>query len=144
MATRVLVPMDYSELATKALRTTLSLHPEAEITVLHVIDFRTSDLGPGGWGDEPDEFDQWLADAREHAMDLLADAEEIAAEYDRTIDTDLVVGEDADEILDYVDANDFDLVVVGSHGRSLPARILMGGVSERVVRRSPIPVMVVR
>ena len=74
MTTRILIPMDYSELAKKALRTALSLHPDAEITVLHVIDFRTSDLGPGGWGDEPEEFDQWLEDARDHAEELLADA----------------------------------------------------------------------
>ena len=144
MTTRVLIPMDYSELAKKALRTALSLHPDAQITVLHVIDFRTSDLGPGGWGDEPQEFDQWLADARDHAEELLADAEGIAAEYDQVIDTDTVVGEDASEILDYVDEHDVDVIIMGSHGRSLPARILMGGVSETVVRRAPVPVMVVR
>jgi nucleotide-binding universal stress UspA family protein len=144
MTARVLIPMDYSELAKKALRTALSLHPDAEITVLHVIDFRTSDLGPGGWGDEPDEFDQWLDDARDHAEELLADAEGIAAEYDQEIDTDTVVGEDATEILNYVEEHDIDMVIMGSHGRSLPARILMGGVSETVVRRAPVPVMVVR
>ncbi|MFC7132440.1 MULTISPECIES: universal stress protein [Salinibaculum] len=144
MATRVLVPMDYSDLAEKALRTTLSLHPDADITVLHVIDFRSSDLGPGGWGDEPDEFDQWLAKAREHTHELLADAEAIAAEYDVDIATDSVVGEDASSILEYAEDNDVDLIILGSHGRSLPARILMGGVSETVVRRAPAPVMVVR
>jgi len=144
MATRVLVPMDYSELAEKALRTVVSLHPDAQITVLHVIDFRTSDLGPGGWGDSPDEFDEWLADAREHAADLLADAEATAAEEGVEIETDTVVGEDASSILSYVHDHDIDLVVMGSHGRSLPARILMGGVSETVVRRAPVPVMVVR
>jgi len=136
--------MDYSELAEKALRTVVSLHPDAQITVLHVIDFRTSDLGPGGWGDSPDEFDEWLADAREHAADLLADAEATAAEEGVEIETDTVVGEDASSILSYVHDHDIDLVVMGSHGRSLPARILMGGVSETVVRRAPVPVMVVR
>ena len=136
--------MDYSDLAEKALRTTLSLHPDADITVLHVIDFRSSDLGPGGWGDEPDEFDQWLADAREHTDELLADAEAIAAEYDVDIATDSVVGEDTSSILEYAEDNDVDLIILGSHGRSLPARILMGGVSETVVRRAPVPVMVVR
>ena len=140
----VLVPMDYSELSKTALRTTLSLHPDAKLTVLHVIDFRTSDLGPGGWGDSPAEFDEWFADARDHAEDLLAEAEEIAAEYDIEIETDTAVGEDARTILGYVEDNDVDLVVVGSHGRSLPARILLGDVSETVVRHASVPVMVVR
>jgi nucleotide-binding universal stress UspA family protein len=136
--------MDYSELAEEALRTVLSLHPDAEITVLHVIDFRTSDLGPGGWGDAPDEFDVWLEEAREHADGLLGDAEAIAAEYDVDVGTETVVGEDASSILSYVEDHDVDLVVLGSHGRSLPARILMGGVAESVVRRAPVPVMLVR
>lgn len=140
----VLIPMDYSELAKEALRTALSLHPDADVTVLHVIDFRTSDLGPGGWGDEPDEFDQWLAEARDHADQLLAEATTIAAEYDTEVQTETVVGEDASSILDYIEGNDVDLVIMGSHGRSLPARILLGGVSESVVRRAPIPVMLVR
>jgi len=144
MSTRVLVPIDYSELAEKALRTVLSLHPDAEITVLHVIDFRTSDLGPGGWGDSPGEFEEWLADARERAADLLAEAEATAAEEGVEIETDTVVGEDASSILSYVADHDIDLVVMGSHGRSLPERILLGGVSETVVRRAPVPVMVVR
>jgi nucleotide-binding universal stress UspA family protein len=144
MTLRLLVPVDYSELSTKALRTTLELHPDADITVVHVIDFRTSDLGPGGWGDSPKEFDEWLADARDHAADLLADAEAIAAEYDTDIETDALVGEDARRILQYIDEGEFDLVIMGSHGRSLPARILLGGVSETVVRRAPIPVLVVR
>lgn len=76
---QVRAPADYSELAEKALRTTCSLHPEAEITVLHVIDFRTSDLGPGGWGDYQGEFDDWLSEAREHTDELLARAEAITS-----------------------------------------------------------------
>ena len=144
MGTRILVPMDYSDLAEKALRSTLSLHPDADITVLHVIDFRTSDLGPGGWGDEPDEYDQWLTEAKGATEELLAEAETIAAEYDTEIETDYVVGEDARRILEYIDDHDVDVVIMGSHGRSLPARILMGGVSETVVRRAPVPVMLVR
>jgi nucleotide-binding universal stress UspA family protein len=142
--TRVLVPVNYSELSEKALRTALELHPDADLTALHVIDFRTSDLGPGGWGSAPGAFDEWLEDARGHAEKLLADAEEVAAEYDAEIETDEVVGEDASSILEYAEEGDFDLIVIGGHSRSLPARILLGGVSETVVRRARIPVLVVR
>lgn len=144
MVTRVLIPIDYSDLAEKALRTALSLHPDADITVLHVIDYRTSDLGPGGFGNEPDEMEKWLDEARAATEELLAEAEAIAAEYDTEIETDYVVGEDASSVLRYVEDDGFDLIIMGSHGRSLPARILMGGVSETVVRRAPIPVMLVR
>jgi len=141
---QIVVPMDYSDLSEKALRTTCSLHPDAEITVLHVIDFRTSDLGPGGWGETPNTWDDWLNEAREHADELFDRATAIAAEYDVEISTAVDVGEDARTILEHIEEHDIDLVVIGSHGRSLPARILLGGVSETVVRRAPVPVMVVR
>lgn len=144
MTEQILVPMDYSDLSTQALRRALSDYPDSEITVLHVIDFRTSDLGPGGFGSAPGAWDEWLTGAREHAADLLAAAEDIAAEAGREVTTDTVVGEDSSSIVRYVEEGDFDLVVMGSHGRSLPARILLGSVSASVVRRSPVPVMVVR
>ncbi|MFW6265865.1 MAG: universal stress protein, partial [Halanaeroarchaeum sp.] len=44
----------------------------------------------------------------------------------------------------YVEETDVDHVVIGSHGRSGVGRILLGSVAERVVRRSPTPVTVVR
>jgi len=144
MPDHLLVPMDYSDLSKRALRKAVTDYPEAEVTVLHVIDFRTSDLGPGGWGDNPHSWDHWLAEAREHAADLLAAAEEIAAEEGATVTTETVVGEDASSIVEYAETHDVDQIVMGSHGRSLPARILLGSVSAAVVERAPVPVTVVR
>lgn len=48
------------------------------------------------------------------------------------------------EILAYVDENDIDVVVMGTAGRSGADRVLLGSVTERVVRTSPIPVVTVR
>lgn len=47
------------------------------------------------------------------------------------------------EILRYIEAHDIDLVVVGTHGRSGVDRYLLGSVSEKIVRSSPVPVLVV-
>ena len=144
MTQTILVPMDYSELSREALRTTLSLHPDAEVVVLHVLDWHASDMGPGGWGSTPHDWDDWIQEAHEHADGLFDDAREIAAEYDAEITTDTVVGEDARSIVSYAEEHDVDLIVIGSHGRSIPARILLGSVAETVVRRAPVPVLVVR
>jgi nucleotide-binding universal stress UspA family protein len=54
------------------------------------------------------------------------------------------VGDPADEILSYVDENESDLVVIATHGRSGLDRLLLGSVTERVLRRSPSPVFVVK
>jgi nucleotide-binding universal stress UspA family protein len=37
-----------------------------------------------------------------------------------------------------------DVIVVGSHGRGAIERILLGSVSEQIVRHAPCPVLVVR
>ncbi|GAB7020902.1 hypothetical protein JCM18750_37640 [Halostagnicola bangensis] len=37
-----------------------------------------------------------------------------------------------------------DHIVIGSHGRSGPSRVLLGSVTERVARRAPVPVTIVR
>jgi nucleotide-binding universal stress UspA family protein len=53
-------------------------------------------------------------------------------------------GRPSDRIFEYVDDNDVDLVVMGTHGRTGVGRVLLGSVAERVIRRSDVPVMAVR
>lgn len=53
-------------------------------------------------------------------------------------------GHPVEEICDYAINNTIDLIVMGTHGRSGLARILLGSVAERVVRISPCPVLIVR
>ena len=144
MATSVLVPMTYGPLSEQALRRALETYPDGEVTVLHVVDFRSSDRGPGGWGDEPSEWDDWLDTARDHAEELFAEARDVAAEYDREIATESVVGKAASTIVEYAEEHDPDVVVIGSHDRSARARFLLGNVADHVVRRSPVPVLLVR
>ena len=52
-------------------------------------------------------------------------------------------GDVADEILGYIDEEDIDLVVMGTHGRSGVRRMLIGSVAEEVVRHSDCPVLTV-
>jgi nucleotide-binding universal stress UspA family protein len=47
-------------------------------------------------------------------------------------------------IRSYVEDHDIDLVVMGTHGRSGIERYLLGSVTEKTVRTSPVPVMTVR
>lgn len=143
MARHVLVAMDYSEQSETALRRALEDFPEAEITALHVIDFRSSDPDSGGFGDV-NAWDDWFESAREHAAELLSTAETIADEFDHGITTETTVGEASRSILEYVGDHDVDHVYVGSHGRHGVARVLLGSVAETVARRSPVPVTIVR
>jgi nucleotide-binding universal stress UspA family protein len=48
------------------------------------------------------------------------------------------------EIIDYVRQNDIGLIVMGTHGRGGLEHILIGSVAEKVVRKSPCPVLTIR
>lgn len=48
------------------------------------------------------------------------------------------------EIIDYAKAESIDLIVMGTHGRGAIEHILIGNVAEKVVRKSPCPVMTIR
>jgi nucleotide-binding universal stress UspA family protein len=50
----------------------------------------------------------------------------------------------ADGVVDYARHHDIDLIVVGTHGRGIVTKFLMGSVAERVVRTAPCPVLAVR
>ncbi len=53
-------------------------------------------------------------------------------------------GDPGDQIVEAAEAEHVDMVVVGSHGRGAVGRLLLGSVSEHVVRNAPCPVLVVR
>jgi nucleotide-binding universal stress UspA family protein len=60
-----------------------------------------------------------------------------------TIEGTVAQGVPHHAILDYVDENDVDLVVMGTHGRTGLDRYLLGSVTEKVVRLSEVPVLTV-
>ena len=62
------------------------------------------------------------------------------------METVRLVGAPAQTVLEYLEdeGNSIDQVVMGSHGRTGLSRVLMGSVAEKVTRRSPVPVTVVR
>jgi len=142
MSSHVLVAYDDSPEADRALAFALEEFEGARLTLLTVVD--PVDASSSTRFSLPPLGDEWLERAREDAEAGLADASERAAAADRDVDTVTEVGRPASTVVEYADANDVDHVVMGSHGRSGVTRILLGSVAETVVRRSPVPVTVVR
>ncbi|MCG1003142.1 MULTISPECIES: universal stress protein [Halobacterium] len=60
------------------------------------------------------------------------------------LETAVKYGNPYREIRSYIDEHDIDLVVMGTHGRSGLERYLLGSVTEKIVRTSPVPVLTVR
>lgn len=139
MVSRVLVPMDDSEMAERALTYALDAHPDAGITVLHVVGEPSPMMGEAASLVLEDEFERV---AEEHAEAVLDRARGVAADRGVDVETEVGYGNPSRAILNR--AADFDAVVIGSHGGSLADRLFVGNVAERVLHRSPVPVTVVR
>lgn len=135
MVSQILAPMNDSALSERALRYALEAHPDAEVTVLHVVGEPSPMMGQAVRFALEDDIEQA---AQDHAEELLSRAREIADEHDTEIDTDVAVGHPAREIVDR--AENYDVVVIGSHGGPVTDRLFVGDVAETIFRRSPVPV----
>ena len=112
------------------------------MTVLHVIDPVEASYNPGAT--VPGYSEEWYESAKQRAEGLFAEAERTAADRGVEVETVLEIGPPSNVIVEYADDHDIDQIVMGCHGRSGVARVLLGSVAEAVVRRSPVPVTVVR
>jgi nucleotide-binding universal stress UspA family protein len=79
---------------------------------------------------------------RERRGAALTEIEELASEFGRTVTTTLLEGKPAVRISEYGDEHDADLLVVGRQGLTGLGRRLLGGVTERLLHRSDVPVLV--
>lgn len=140
MGNRILVPHDGSELADAALRFALDRCSDSEVVVLHVVE-PFADHTEAGAAARPGN---WRERAETYAEEILDDAREIADDRDVEIDTDWQYGRPRNVIVEYARDVDADQIVMGSHGRSGIEQLFLGSVAETTVRRSPVPVTVVR
>jgi nucleotide-binding universal stress UspA family protein len=142
MLSRVLVPMDDSDHASHALEYALDNHPDAAVTVLHVVGVPSMMMGDAVGLSLEEDFDEA---ASERAEPVFERARSLADKRDRDIDTVIGVGHPARNVLDR--AEDYDAIVVGAHGEDwtrATRQFLVGNVAETVLKRSPVPVTIVR
>jgi nucleotide-binding universal stress UspA family protein len=80
----------------------------------------------------------------EIAKNYLNDIKE-KVKYDNAIvSSTVLVGRAPEGIADYANKNDFDLIVIATHGHSGISRWVWGGVADRILRSASIPVLMVR
>ncbi|UTF55566.1 universal stress protein [Natronosalvus rutilus] len=136
MAKNILVPIDGSEQAERALDYALESFPDASITLLNVFTKGPPEVHLERRGKDYAE----LRARRGEMLDRLVEERT----FDDQIETQVVVGRPSREIVDYAEGHEIDQIVMGSHGRDGASRVLLGSVAETVVRRAPVPVTVVR
>ena len=136
----IVIPTDGSKPATAAVEHGLAIaeRADARVHAINVVNVATLSSGPDQTA--PTELLAEFTARGERATEEIA-----TAAADRGLDATTTVREGfpARDILDYVEANDADLVAMGTAGRSGLNRFLLGSTTERVVRHSPVPVCAV-
>lgn len=141
---QILLATDFSECSVRALDYALTLADisGASLHVLHVHQIPVST----GWGAEAyvappvDLFEQIEQEAREQLDKALTDEQRTRARAEVVLRS----GNAVVEIIQYAKAHDIDMIVMGTHGRGPVGHVLMGSVAEKVIRKAPCPVLVVR
>jgi nucleotide-binding universal stress UspA family protein len=131
----VLVPTDGSDCAEAAAAHAVefALATGAALHVVHVVD--AGAIPADGSGAVLDELQRAGRDALDSVVDRAEHADV------STIRASVLTGAPYRAIVDYADAEDVDLVVMGTHGRTGVDRYLLGSVAERVVRLCDRPVL---
>ena len=140
----ILVPTDFSDASHSALEYAEGLATAfgATIHVVHVME----DLLAHAWSAEvyvasmPNLREEIEKEAQERLAAMMTEADRIRFK----AVTAVVAGNPFLEIVRYAKANAIDLIVMGTHGRGPIAHMLLGSVAEKVVRKSPCPVLTVR
>jgi universal stress protein A len=139
----ILVPVDYSEASQRALELALTLDPGAEVTVVHAWD------RPAYVGEQviahPDGSRRSLSELiRENAeRDMTDFLSRVRNPTGKAYKHRLISGEPVTAIIEEASQPGYDLLVVGTHGRTGMTKLLLGSVTEKLIRLSPIPVLTV-
>jgi universal stress protein A len=139
---KILAPTDFSELSIKGLEEAVDLGKllGAEVHILHVCPLLAYALAPDAVPDDP-EFERRLKEKL--AVRLEETAQRLRAR-GAEIHTLLIDGNPGREISEVAAERGFDLVVMGTHGRTGWSHLTLGSVAERTVRSSKVPVLTLR
>jgi len=144
MFDKILYPTDFSEVAIKALDYIKRIKASGveEVIVLHVIDERGSDAVQRFLGER--EFNALQHNKQEETKKMLKVVEKELTESGLKVKLLFKTGMPVQEILKVEEEENVSAIVIGSHGWSNLQEIFLGSVSEKVIRRSKQPVLVVK
>ena len=142
MFKKILCPVDFSEFTDEILAYAVSIAKrfDSELHLIHVIP-NLNYFTPYESFLTPENL---VAIERNIEGEVGKDFDKITKKLDLPFKRIVKTGVTFVEIIDYIKDQDIDLVVMGTHGRSGIEHILIGSVAEKVVRKSPCPVLTVR
>jgi nucleotide-binding universal stress UspA family protein len=151
----VLVPLDGSEHSLRALETTIQIARkfDAKITLIHVYSVTatpvimpepTTLIPSGVLVMTPSEVTKIVETAREVGRGILTDGRQKVESENIEVETVLKEGNTVQEITKFAREAKSDLIVMGVKGIGRLRELLVGSVSEGVVKQAPCPVLIVK
>jgi nucleotide-binding universal stress UspA family protein len=166
MIKKILVPCDGSDLAQRSVFPyveDLSKATGAEVVILRVVPSPPGRSGvafragapemPISLPETPEDAhvarhpiyrDQEIASAEDEARRSVLTGEAMLRDQGVEVRSEVLLGDPAEEIIDYAEKEDIDLIIMCSHGSSGIRRWVFGSVTEKVLRGTATPVLVIR
>jgi nucleotide-binding universal stress UspA family protein len=143
MYSRILVPLDGSSLAERALPHAggISRMTGAQVILLQVVRAPLGDAPEAGQTEE----DRAIREAAVEALSYLGKiAGTLGEEGCTKVRTEVLEGAAAEGILGFAHGEDVDLIIMSTHGRTGISKLLMGSVAEKVMLTTKRPVMLIK
>jgi nucleotide-binding universal stress UspA family protein len=142
---KILCPTDFSENSEHALQYALTLATlsQAELRLFHVVEPITYPQSTQLFEPVLDEVELMMKMEAAFQTQLEDQVSALKDEYPK-ITGKLVKGNTFLEIIRVARDDDVDMIVMGTHGRTGLAHVLIGSVAEKVVREAPCPVLTVK
>ena len=141
LVSKILAPTDCSEASTDALSYSVKIAKKngAELIVLYIVPYLKNTVSNFLFKEKDSNLT-----VKKAAMNQLGEFWQSLSEHE--IEADLVVkyGDPFTEILSCAKSRKNDVIVMGTSGRTGLKHVVMGSVAEKIVRYSPIPVLVVK
>ena len=135
---KILVPLDGSKTSFNGLDTAIFLARQcgAIITGLHVVSVYPQHVG--------DLITPLKAKLIKNAEKFMEQAKVTSAQNGIVFRHKIIYGDPKSDMIDFIKQNKFDLVVIGSRGMGSVKEVFLGSVSNAIVHKSHVPVLVVK
>jgi nucleotide-binding universal stress UspA family protein len=140
---KILVPLDFLPHSAEAVRRALELAAQCSATVvlLYVYEAGEYPMAPGDIVYDAEQLDRMTAKVRARLEAVRRDVDPMGRQ---RVTTRVLQGNPARSIVDAATREPFDLIVMGTHGRTGVQRWVTGSVAEEVMRRAPCAVLTVK
>jgi len=138
---RLLVPVDFSDASVAALATAQDLCRalDAEIRVVHVHQLQVPYVGDGGFY-VPEVDEEEIMEERKQELETFVKQH---GDAQISISSEVRLGDPETGINEIADEFKADMIIMGTHGRSGLSHLLMGSVTESVLRHANVPLLAV-